>query len=137
MSVSENAAYLKGLFDGYELSDTKENKIIAKLLDLVADMADEIAALKADNAELHEYVEELDHDLGEVEEYLMDECDCDCDCCDEDEDEDDDFDDENGDFYEVTCPGCGEVICFDESIDPENLTCPACNEKFSCDIEED
>jgi hypothetical protein len=34
-----------------------------------------------------------------------------------------------------TCPGCGEVICFDETIDPENLTCPACNEKFACDIE--
>ena len=79
MSVSENAAYLKGLFDGYELSDTKENKIIAKLLDLVSDMADEINALKADNKELHEYVEELDHDLGEVEEevYFVDEDDYD------------------------------------------------------------
>ena len=37
----------------------------------------------------------------------------------------------------VIIDGCGEVICFDESIDPENLTCPACNEKFACLCEED
>ena len=118
MSVSENAAYLKGLFDGYELSDTKENKIIAKLLDLVADMADEINALKADNAELHEYVEELDHDLGEVEEevYFVD--------------EDEDYDDEDDGFIEVECPACGEMVCFDADIDPENLVCPACGEEI-------
>ena len=35
------------------------------------------------------------------------------------------------------CPGCGETICFDSSIDPENLTCPACNEKFACLCEDD
>ncbi len=119
MSVSENAAYLKGLFDGYELSDTKENKIIAKLLDLVADMADEINALKADNAELHEYVEELDHDLGEVEEevYFVDE-------------DEEDYDEEDDGFIEIECPSCGEMVCFDESIDPENLVCPACGEEI-------
>ena len=33
-------------------------------------MADEISALKADNRDLHEYVEELDHDLGELEEEI-------------------------------------------------------------------
>ena len=116
MSVSENAASLKGLFDGYELSDTKENKIIAKLLDLVSDMADEINALKADNKELHEYVEELDHDLGEVEEevYFVD--------------EDEEYDDDG--FVEVECPACGEMVYFDEDIDPENLVCPACGEKM-------
>ena len=118
MSASENAAYLKGLFAGYELSDSKEKKIIAKLLDLVADMADEINALKADNAELHEYVEELDHDLGEVEEevYFVD--------------EDEDYDDEDDGFIEVECPACGEMVYFDEDIDPENLVCPACGEEI-------
>ena len=121
MGITEKAAYLKGLFDGYEIDATaKEGKIISELLTLVADMADEISALKADNRELHEYVEELDHDLGEVEEevYFYDAED------DEDEDEDD------GEYYELECPSCGEVVCFDDSLDPDELVCPACGEKI-------
>ena len=91
MGITENAAYLKGLFDGYELDKTsKEGKIICGMLDLIADMADKISALEADNRELHEYVEELDHDLGEVEEEVY--------FCDDYDDEDyDDYDDLNDD----------------------------------------
>ena len=71
MGITENAAYLKGLFDGYELDkNTKEGKIMSGMLDLIADMADKISALEADNRDLHEYVEELDQDLGAVEEDL-------------------------------------------------------------------
>ena len=140
MGITEKAAYLKGLFDGYEIDATaKEGKIISELLTLVADMADEISALKADNRELHEYVEELDHDLGEVEEILVeDDCDCDCDDCDCDCDDCDcDCDLEDEDFFEIDCPSCGETVCFDETIDPEDLVCPACGEKFECIVSED
>ena len=133
MGITENAAYLKGLFDGYEIDkNSKEGKIIGEMLNLIADMADKISALEADNRELHEYVEELDHDLGEVEEELY-----------FDEDDYDDYDDLNDDedyegedceYYELECPSCGEVICFDDSLDPEDIVCPACGEKIS-DIE--
>ena len=91
MGISENAAYLKGLFDGYEIDkNSKEGKIIGEMLNLIADMADKINALEADNKDLHEYVEELDHDLGEVEEelYFGD---------DYDDDDYDDYDDLNDD----------------------------------------
>ena len=136
MTLNEKTAYIKGLADGLDFDkNSAEGKLIAALIDLTGELCEYVAELSDEMDELRDYAEELDQDLGEVEEYLMDECDCDCDCCDEDEDEDDDFDDENGDFYEVTCPGCGEVICFDESIDPENLVCPACGEKFECLIE--
>ena len=128
MGITENAAYLKGLFDGYELDkNTKEGKIIAGMLDLIADMADKIAALEADNKELHEYVEELDQDLGAVEEelYLVDEDD------DDDEDEDDeDYDADDTDYYEIECPSCGETVCFDSSLEPDEVICPACGEKL-------
>ena len=41
-------------------------------------------------------------------------------------------------FFEIECPSCGEVVCFDETIDPENLACPACGEKFTCEfVDED
>ena len=127
MGITENAAYLKGLFDGYEIDkNSKEGKIIAEMLNLMCDMADQIKALEEDNRELHEYIEELDQDLGEVEEevFLCDD-DCDCDDCYEDDDEC---------YCEMECPSCGEIISFDESLISDELTCPACGEKIT-DIE--
>ena len=146
MSITEKSAYIKGLADGLELDKTtKEGKIIAALLDLVDEMATEIADLQIDIEEidedleyLNDYIEEIDEDLGEVEEILVedDECDCDdCDCTCDDCDCDCELEDE--DFFEIDCPSCGETVCFDESIDPEDLVCPACGEKFECIVSED
>ena len=142
MTLTEKAAYIKGLADGLDFDKTTaEGKLINALLDLVGELCDAIDEIDEDLCTLNDYIEEIDEDLGAVEEYLLDEedcdcCDCDdddCDCCDCDED---DYDDDE-DYYEVVCPGCGETICFDSSIDPENLTCPACNEKFACLCEDD
>ena len=134
MNINKESAYLKGLLEGYELdSNKKETKLFQKMLDLIDEMADHITALEADNAELREYIEELDHDLGAVEEdlYMTDDDDDYYD--DEDEDDFDDIDDDS-EYYELECPSCGEVVCFDDSLDPDELTCPACGEKIS-DIE--
>lgn len=121
MKISENAAYLKGLFEGYELNpDSKETKIIAKLLDLVGEMSEKIETLERECEDLRDYCDELDSDLGDVEEYLF--------CGDEDEDDGD----EDGDgYYEVECPNCGETVCFDDSLDSDELVCPACGKKIS------
>ena len=136
MTLNERAAYIKGLCDGMELDTaSKEGKVIAALLELVSDMAVAIEDLDDEVAELGEYIEEIDEDLGEVEQILCeDECDCDCDCdcdcgCDCDCDEDD--------YYEAECPACGEIVCFDGSVDPEEVACPACGEKFECIIAEE
>ena len=61
-----------------------------------------------------------------------DEFDCDGDCinCDEECDLDEDF-------FEVECPSCGDTICFDGTIDPEELVCPSCGEKFECLVAEE
>ena len=87
--------------------------------------------LEAECKELREYIEELDEDLGAVEEdlYLSD---------DEDENDDDfDYDEDDIDdgFYSMECPSCGEKVCFDESVDPTDLACPACGEKLLEDAE--
>ena len=125
MNICEKSAYLSGLLAGKSLDMAKpESAIIEELVKLVKDMADEITDLQEEVAELREYIEEIDEDLGNVEEDFYTEDDED-DYCDEDEEDDDDY-------YEVECPSCGEVICFDDSVDPDNLTCPACSEKFSC-----
>ena len=158
MSMMEKAMYLKGLCDGVDLDKTtKEGKLIAALLDMVTEMAAEMDDMQAEICEVKDYCEELDEDLGTVEEVLLDideddedyededfdedfECDGNCAGCDFDcgFDEDDLFDDEDEDeYFEVVCPACGDVINFDSSIDPENLLCPNCGEKFECIVDED
>ena len=156
MNLIEKSAYIKGLADGLDYNkETAEGKLIAALIDMTDLMAKRIEMLEDAVDELNDYIEEIDEDLGEVEEYLCedDECDCgcgcgsDCDCgcqdgyectCDDDCDCDCCCDcDCDEEYFEVECPSCGEVICFDESIDPEELICPACNEKFACIIEAD
>lgn len=142
MTITEKAAYIKGLVDGMELDETaKETKIIKALVDIIDDMAlsiadaeDDIAVLADEIDDIEEHLEAVDVDLADVEEivyeeydeddYFDDDCDFDCDNCDGCDDYDDDEDFE----YEVECPDCGEVFCFDESVfeDDEPLTCPNC-----------
>ena len=141
MTLNERAAYIKGLAEGMELDqNSKEGKVIAALIELVSDMADEIAEMDERIDTVHAYCEELDEDLGGVEEILLED-ECDCDCCDDDCDcccdEDCDCCCDDEDYFEVECPACGDVICFDSSIDPEELVCPACGEKFECLIDEE
>ena len=148
MTLNEKASYIKGLSDGLELdTNTKEGKLISVLIDLVTDMAKTISELEEDVDTAFDYCEELDEDLGAVEEMLLeDDCDCDCDDLDDYDDfecdgncdlcdEECELDDEE--YFEVECPACGETICFDGSIDPEELACPACGEKFECIVSED
>ena len=162
MAMIEKEMYIKGLCDGVELDKTtKEGKLIAALLDMVIEMAEEMDDMQAKMSDLEDYCEELDEDLGDVEEVLLDlddddydedddddlgfagDCDGDCAGCDFDCGfDEDDFDDEDEDlsddeYFEVICPACGDVINFDSSIDPENLRCPNCGEKFECIVEED
>ena len=131
MGITENAAYIKGLFEGYEIKDdSKEGKIISALIELVSDMADKIDALEADNKELHEYVDELDQDLGALEEEVYFTDGEDEDYSDLNDDEDFTFD-EDDEYYEMECPHCGEKICFGEELSIETLVCPACGESVN------
>lgn len=134
MTLNEKAAYLKGLCEGLTFDkNSAEGKLLVALVDLCSDIADEIDRIDEDIEYVSDYCEELDRDLGDVEEVLLDE--------DEDDDfDDDDFDDDDfdeDDFYEIECPHCGEIIEFDASIDPEKLVCPACHKEISLELEED
>ena len=154
MELKEKAAYLRGLADGLDPDKTtKEGKLIAALIDLTQELCSAVEMLDTDMdevveelGELREYIEEIDDDLNDVEEFLDEEVELD----EYDEDEEDEEDDEEDicdgececccgcdDYFEIVCPSCGETICFDESVDPDDLTCPACQEKFACIVEED
>lgn len=149
MTTKEYSAYIKGLTEGLNLDESKpENKVIKALCGIIEQMAGEIETLEKNTETLHDYIEEIDEDLGSLEElvYGDDACDCDdCDCdCDEDDDCDDDCccchchddSDDDGEFYCAMCPHCGEKVYFDDSVNPEDILCPAC-QKPLLDDEED
>ena len=102
--------YVKDIKNGSELTDISE-VVMQRAIDELDEVAEELLELEG------AFDDDCDCDCD------CDDCDCDC-CCDED-------------YFEIVCPSCGETICFDESVDPEELTCPACNEKFACIVEED
>ncbi len=131
MSLTEQAAYLRGLADGLDLDwEKNENKLMLALLDLVDEMAVSIRELEENaesvDGELDEIAEELiaiEQEIGMDTDFDDDDC-CDCgdddfcDCCD---------DDCYG--YEVVCPTCGDHISIDESLlEVGEINCPNCNE---------
>ena len=84
MNISEKVAYIKGLAEGLSVDD----KVVNAILDVLGDIAKEVASLKEDAEYLDSYIEEIDEDLGAVEEIVYEiEDDDDCDCCDCDDDD--------------------------------------------------
>ncbi len=138
MNTKEYSAYIKGLLEGLQLEQNKpETKVINALCGIIEQMAEDIETLKTNTQTLHDYAEELDEDLGALEELVYDEegcdccdddddCDCDC-CCGCHHDDEDDDDEDDSDFYCAMCPHCGEKVYFDDTIDPEDILCPACH----------
>ncbi len=126
MNITERTAYLQGLLEGLDLdASDKETKIISAMVDVMEDMANEIAALQEELEELNEVTDILDEDLGTVEELLFDD-DCDCDCCDDDDEP----------MYELTCPTCGNTVYVDEGmLDEGEMECPNCGQELEFDLD--
>ncbi len=157
MTNKEYSSYIKGLIEGTNLDKTTpEGKIIAALAELCDQMAAEIEKLNEGLDTANDYLEELDEDLGAVEELVYDdECDCcGCDddndeccdghCCDcDDEDcafcgcDDDDDEEDEEEFYVAMCPSCGGKVYFDDSVNPEDVICPSCQKPLISDEDED
>lgn len=132
MTVTEKAAYLKGLAEGLNLEESKpETKLINAMIDVIDELALSVADLEDAVDMLTEQVDAVDEDLAELEDFVFeddddyDECDGCSGCCDDD-------------YFEVECPACGEVICLDESVlDEESIECPACGETLEFDFDLD
>ncbi len=129
MTLTERAAYIKGLMKGMEYdSTTNEGKLIVALLDLVTDLTEQVAVMDDEIGDLFDEVDAISEDLTDVENYLWQDDE-------DDEDDNDVFDDE---LYEIKCPACGEVICLDEGrLAAEDLACPNCATKFEVDFSDE
>ncbi len=139
MTITEKAAYIKGLAEGLELdASTKEGKILNAIIDLLSDIAIDLEDTEDACAELAEQITAVDEDLAELEdfiyeEYTDEEDDCEG-CCGCDYDEDD----EDEELYEVECPNCHDIIYIDDKmLEDEGMTCPNCGTNLEFDLEEE
>lgn len=138
MTITEKAAYLKGLAEGLELDEsTKEGKLLVAIIDLLTDITTDIEDTEDACAELAEQINAVDEDLAELEDFIYeeyedecdeDDCECCCGCDDEDEDE----------LYEVECPNCHDIIYIDDKmLEDGGLTCPNCSTNLEFELEEE
>ena len=134
--LSKKVEYLKGLADGMNLKDDKQDqRFLLKILEVLESVADEIADLQEVQDEMNEYLENMDEDLSILEDAVFE---------DEDQDEDDDSqiedDDLEGDsVVEYECPHCGYKTRFDiTDFDfDEDYLCPECQHPFFPEHEEE
>ena len=148
MTISEKAAYLKGLMDGLNLDTEKaEGKMISAIVELLGDVTKRLSDVEETTIAISDELDEIEEDLDAIEDYIMDEDDDDYEY-DDYEDEDEDFDDEDEGFdfgdedsiiYEVKC-ACGNVINFDEeTLEAGSIVCDECGEvlEFTFDDEDE
>ena len=149
MTISEKAAYLKGLMDGLNLDTEKaEGKMIAAIVELLGDVTRRLHDVEETTIAISDELDEIEEDLDAIEDYILDEDeDDDFDFEDDDDDfEDEDYEEEGFDFgdddsiiYEVKCV-CGNVINFDEeTLEKGSIICEDCGEKleFTFDDEDE
>ena len=146
MTLSEKAAYLKGLMDGLNLdTDKAEGKMIAAVVELLGDVTKRLADVEETTIAISDELDEIEDDLDAIEDFIMDE--------DEDYDDDDfeDFEDDEDDecdcdacdcdcdeiIYEVEC-ACGNIIEFDEkTLDKGSIVCDKCGETLEFSFEDE
>ena len=152
MTISEKAAYLKGLVEGLGADrDSRDGKLWSCVTDIMADIAHELEDLQDSSLDFADTLDEFGDELSYLEEITCDldsppvfddECDGNCeDCglCDYDEDDDE-----------------GDVVAFSDFADPAeeeepedeadsgddeleydgviyDVTCPSCGEEISFD----
>ena len=145
MTISEKAAYLKGLLDGLKLNtESDEGKMIAAIVDLLGDVTKKVTDIEDTTIAISDELDEIEEDLDAIEDYIMDEEDDYDDEDDYDFDDEDDYDEEGFDYgdedttiYEVEC-ACGNIIDFDEeTLEAGSMICPNCGETLEFTFEDD
>ncbi len=148
MTISEKAAYLKGLMDGLKLDVEKpEGQMISAIVDLLGDVTRRLTDVEETTINICDELDEIEEDLDAIEDYILDDEDEDEDYDDEYEDDDwdddedyeegFDFGDEESTIYEVKCV-CGEVIDFDEeTLEQGSMVCPNCGETLEFSLEDE
>ena len=148
MTISEKAAYLKGLMDGLKLdTDKAEGKMISAIVELLGDVTKKLTDVEDTTIAISDELDEIEEDLDAIEDYILDveedledEFDEDDDYGFDDEEEYEegfDFGDEDSIIYEVKCP-CGNIINFDEeTLEEGSIVCDECGELLEFSLEDE
>ena len=146
MTISEKAAYLKGLMDGLKLdTEAAEGKMISAIVDLLGDMTKKVTDIEDTTIAISDELDEIEEDLDAIEDFIMEfeeddyYDDDDDDEWDDDEDYEEGFDfgDEDSTIYEVEC-ACGNIINFDEeTLEAGSIVCDNCGETLEFSFEDD
>lgn len=125
--VRAKVAYLQGLAEGLDLdTGSPEGRVLSSMLDVLVEIADEVEEISEAQTSLAEYVEDVDFDLGALEESLYG-----------DEDEGGEvvrflpesalLEEEDG-VRLTCCPECGETLAADAGEIDSGLdaVCPSC-----------
>ena len=138
MTLSERAAYLKGILEGMN----NEDKVISLMADILRDMALEIEDHQDQIDEICEAVDSIDEDLEQLaEDFYEDDGESDFEDDDEEDFDEDYPEDEelfdDDDLYELTCPTCGDTVCINGAMLAEGtIDCPNCGEKLEFDTDD-
>lgn len=121
--LKSKVAYLNGLANGLNITeDTKEGKLLLKIIEVLGDLSESVDELENDFEDLMEYAEAIDNDLTDLEEDYYDEFG-------EGEEYEEELEEE-GSYFSLECPDCQEVICLDEELleedDTLEILCPKC-----------
>ena len=74
MTISEKAAYLKGLMDGLKLNtESDEGKMIAAIVDLLGDLTRKVTDIEDTTIAISDELDEIEEDLDAIEDFIMDE----------------------------------------------------------------
>ena len=137
-NIGEKISYLQGLSEGLKVDEgTNEGRIIKGILDVLADITENIRDMEDELEATLDCVDEISEDLADVEDEVYggdDDCGCgSCDCCD-----DDDYEEYDDDIYEIECPECGELVYADvDTIENEDIYCPNCKKMIEVEVPED
>ncbi len=124
MTVTEKGSYIKGLAEGLGLDENQKNdKLLKAIIDVLEDIAVDLADAQDDIVDISDQVDAVDEDLADLEEVVY-------------EDDEDEMDDDE--FYQVTCPNCSSEIYLDEeTLEEECIACPECGTKLEFDFDYD
>ena len=104
MNASEKVAYLKGLMEGLSPEESKaETKLIQAVIDTLETMAEDLHALEEQSKYFDGYLDELDSDLGDLEDEVYG----------LNEDEDDEDEEDDPDVFAPGCEDCEDGDCDD------------------------
>lgn len=107
-NLKEKVAYIDGLARGYQVDQhTQEGQVLTHIIDVLEEVAETLREVGRQQAELEEYVNEIDDALWELE---------------------NDFYGEGEEDYEVECPNCGHLVMITDDDPTVDLVCPECGQ---------